>query len=80
MRFKILISFKEPEKKREYLILEYIKDIEDPAQWAKELIDHFNKTLPEEKHRKFHFAKIINRKENVKWQNEMLRYLCLALI
>ncbi|MAG24721.1 hypothetical protein CMI47_03990 [Candidatus Pacearchaeota archaeon] len=66
VRFKVLISFREPEKKREYLVLEYIKDVEDPVKWATELIAHFNSTLPEERHRRFHFVKIIDRKENVK--------------
>jgi hypothetical protein len=53
-------------EKRKYLVLEWIKDIEDPMKWVKEHIDKLNSELPEHRHRKFHFVKMIDRKENVK--------------
>lgn len=78
MRFKILISYKggedwinesvaeQKKRKRKYVILEFIKDIKDPVEWAEKFIIHYNKTLPEHRHRRFEFIKMVNRKENVK--------------
>ncbi len=54
MRFKVLMSYKggddwinqtveeQKKEKRKYLVLEWIKDIEDPMKWVKEHIDKLN--------------------------------------